>query len=139
MKEWRSGKYVPKGCYPCKELDICSLGCREAAKIRTGSYELQDPWSKKVIKKDRRDISDVQLDPDQKMSVFKNTKFRREENGYLLFSSNSHSVAYINFEFFTALSYLVSKETFSLNQLKSETGNDFSSIVYNHLTYVVGG
>ncbi len=132
MSNWRNGTYVPEHCMPCKELEICSLGCREAAKIRKGSYTEPDPWvSGKVLTKNRQQEKDFELDEDTFLKVSERVKFREEKEGYLVFCSDTHSVVYLNPPFFKLLIGLKRMGEFTINSIKKESSseNEFSNIV----------
>ncbi|MBP6857261.1 radical SAM protein [Candidatus Pacearchaeota archaeon] len=120
MKSWREGKYIPKECHKCEEMSICSFGCREAAKIETGSYSKMEPWATEPLKENRKEIKVVSIPQDKELKVIPNLRFRKEKRGYFVFSPRDHSAIYANEELFKVLSSLYNRGKFTLGELNKE-------------------
>ncbi|MEK6832412.1 MAG: radical SAM protein [Nanoarchaeota archaeon] len=130
MKPWREGKYVPENCQTCAEMEICSFGCREAAKIENGSYSGLEPWATKPLKENRKKIIINSPPDDIELRIISNLRFRKEKRGYFVFSPRDHSAIYANEELFKVLSFLSQKEKFKLDNLKKESeGLGLSNII----------
>ena len=123
MREWRDGSFVPKKCYHCAELDICSLGCREAGKIKKGAHNSSDPWSQEPLQKNRR-IPEVSFIEDNKiLKVPDKIKYRKEGKDYAIYCSNTHSIILINQDFFDLVKNLYSRESFTIENLAERLGD----------------
>lgn len=120
MQDWRKGDYIPKDCFNCQELEICSLGCREAAKIETGSYNGTDPWANTSLKENRKKLLNFELDGKENFRIVKNLRFREEKKGYFLFSSRDHSALYANPSLFRIISTLSKMGDFNIQQIKEK-------------------
>ena len=123
MQEWRGGSFVPEKCYPCAELDICSLGCREAGKIKGGSYDNPDPWSQEPQQENRRT---PEMEPVKEKKILKipdRIKYRKEGEDYAVYCSNTHSIVLINPDFFDLVKDLFSREGFTVEGLSEELGD----------------
>jgi radical SAM protein with 4Fe4S-binding SPASM domain len=131
MGKWRDGSYIPSECNPCTELKICSLGCREAARIEKGSYADQDPWAKDIILESRKQKEDDELEKNAIFRIPEKIRFRRESEGFAVFCSNTHSIVYLNEPFFDVLKNLYERENFTVEGLQKEFGkeHDFPNIV----------
>jgi len=123
MKKWRDGSFVPEKCYPCAELDVCSLGCREAGKIKEGSHNSPDPWSKNPVQINRKVQQERSIARDKRLSIPDKIKYRKEGEDYSVYCSNTHSVILINPEFFSLIKNLYSRESFTINDLSEEFGD----------------
>jgi len=122
MKGWRNGNFVPRQCSNCNELELCSLGCREAAKTKCGSYKGLDPRALPENIQDTRKILRriPEVDTSTKFSVIGGLKYRNEKKGMLIFSPRNSAVAYMNQQFFNFLIYLKKKDCFTIDELSSE-------------------
>lgn len=120
MKEWRDGSFVPEKCYPCAELDVCSLGCREAGKIKEEDHKSPDPWSKNPVQMNRKVQQEISIARDKKLRIPDKIKYRKEGEDYAVYCSNTHSVILINPEFFSLIKNLYSRESFTINNLSEE-------------------
>jgi len=130
MKPWRDGKYVPKECHECAEMSVCSFGCREAAKIESGSYSSLEPWARKPLNENRKKVKIASIPEDTELRVIPNLRFRKEKRGYFVFSPRDHSAIYANEELFRVLSSLYQKGKFRLGDLKKgEEGLGLSNII----------
>jgi len=124
MGKWRNGSFVPKKCYSCAELNICSLGCREAGKIKEGTYSSPDPWSQEPLQKNRK-IPEIHFIEDNKtLKIPDKIKYRREGKNYAVYCSNTHSVILINQDFFDLVKNLYSRESFTIKSLAKEVGDE---------------
>lgn len=128
MKEWRDGSFVPEKCYPCAELDVCSLGCREAGKIKNGSHNSPDPWSKNPVYVNRKKEEEVCLNENGKYVVENKIKYRKEGENYALFGSKGHAVVLINPGFFDLIKILQNKDNFSVKNLSENLGDKSKAI-----------
>ncbi len=134
MEPWRKGNYIPEDCYECAENDVCSFGCREAAKIETGTYSGMEPWATGPLEKKQRKINIQELSEKERLRIIPNLRFRKEKRGYFVFSPRDHSAVYINKEFFKILSFLNQKEGFVINDLKKKYEN--SNGLFNIIKYL---
>ncbi len=123
MKEWRDGSFVPEKCYPCAELDICSLGCREAGKIKKGLHSSPDPWSKNPVQMNRKTTEEVILKENEIYVIPNKIKYRKEGDDYALFGSRGHAVVLMNTDFFNLVRILQNKENFTLKNLSEDLGS----------------
>jgi radical SAM protein with 4Fe4S-binding SPASM domain len=134
MGEWRDGSFVPKKCYPCAELDICSLGCREAGKIKEGSHNSSDPWSQEPLQKNRR-IPEIHfIEENKTLKIPDKIKYRKEGRDYAIYCSNTHSVILINQDFFDLVKDLYSRESFTIKNLAEELGD--KNMVKNTINFL---
>lgn len=124
MGEWRDGSFVPEKCYPCAELDICSLGCRDAGKIKGGYHKSPDPWSQNPLEINRRVSEDVSINDTKDLRIPDKIKYRKEGGDYAVYCSNTHSVILVNQEFFNLIRDLYSRESFTIKGLTKETGDE---------------
>ncbi len=120
MSEFRDGSFVPEKCELCSELASCSLGCREASKTHFGNYAAEDPWTvgfgpleKKMNLKD--DV--VNFNENDKFSMIKDIKYRKEGDNYLLFSQSTYAMAIVNNSFFSIIQHLNKLNSFTINTL----------------------
>ncbi|MBU3907460.1 MAG: radical SAM protein [Nanoarchaeota archaeon] len=134
MKEWRDGSFVPERCYPCAEIDICSLGCREAGKTKKGFYNSPDPWSQNPSEKNRRISEVVSIDENQALKIPDKIKYRKEGEDYAVYCSNTHSVILVNKDFFDLIKTLYSRKDFTIKSLSEEWGD--KSIVESTIKFL---
>jgi radical SAM protein with 4Fe4S-binding SPASM domain len=136
MKEWRDGSFVPKKCYPCAELDICSLGCREAGKIKNVNHNSPDPWSRNPLGVNRRINEEIKINENDVLKIPDKIKYRKEGEDYAIYCSNTHSVVLINQEFFNLIKNLYSRDSFTINSLNNEMKDKDKAMVDNTIKFL---
>lgn len=134
MFEWRTEKFLPSECNSCSELDLCSIGCREAANYKFGSYNQKDPRANiDNVKNSRKPISKaINIKPRQKFKIVEGIKFREEQNGKLLFSPENSGIVYLNDSLFNFILYLKENQPFSVEDLNSTLNEE----VYNTINFL---
>jgi hypothetical protein len=122
MIGWRDGRYVPKKCTSCAELKTCSLGCREAARLKEGDYNGLDPWActDNALSSPPKEPEEIFVDPKTNLAITPGLKYRKENQGYLIFSSENHSISYVNPAFFKFIKFLRKKGRFTIKELEIE-------------------
>ncbi len=125
MAEWSTNKYYPLKCTDCRNNTKCSMGCREAAKTKNGSFSSLDPRAKYETPlgemEEKRTFE--KLDKSMRLTIIKDVKFRCEEKGMLLYSPKKGSLIYVNRDFFKYILFLNSKDWFSINSLSGYDEN----------------
>lgn len=130
LRPWRDGKYIPKECHLCEERNLCSYGCREAAKVNSGEYSNMEPWATKPISTNRKKLDIPEVPKDVYLRIVPNLRYRKEAKGYFIFSPRDHSGIYANEELFKILVFLSKEERFKLEDLEnSKEGKRWSNIV----------
>ena len=121
MSEWRDGSRIPLKCKPCAELELCSTGCREAAKMKTGSYQGMDIWTNEAIQITRNiPVAKKQLSDYDVFRVAPGLKIREEKEGYSIFNSNTHSIIYATPDLLNFILNLKQRKNFTLKELIEE-------------------
>lgn len=89
MSDWRSGEYLPAKCTGCKYLQKCTGGCRMDAKFH-GNISGMDPHANPANSNDldalcQNTEAPVEIAGDQRLSVRKDVRLRKEETGYFTY------------------------------------------------------
>ena len=124
MNNWRDGSYAPDECGQCREVEVCSLGCREAARIVNGSYKCLDPWAMGKLNKNRKIYPETPLDRKTSLMISKGIRFRGEGDGYFVYDAPSHSILHMDKNLFGLLTKLNSRKNFTLEDVENEFGDN---------------
>jgi len=130
LSPWRAGEYIPDECNLCGERNICSYGCREAARIDGGEYSSMEPWAIGPVSENRKKLAIPEVPTGVDLRIIPNLRFRKESRGYFVFSPRDHSAIYANDDLFRALIVLNKMKRFRVEEMKKgEKGREWSNII----------
>jgi len=92
ISEWREVISTPAGCEGCAFIADCGGGCRVASKLCCDDYSGRDPWAVKSVKNYRRKVVLRDFDPDSSYRLPSNVRWRKENQGFLLYFDAGHLV-----------------------------------------------
>lgn len=133
MGQWRDGEFIPIKCSECKKMIDCSMGCREAAKTKSGSYSELDPRSNilNIPNNIKTEKKLVELNENTRLKIVKGIKYRHEKHGILLYSQITSSILYVNEQLYNIICSLSKLEYFTLKSvlLENKMNNEINNII----------
>ena len=92
IAQWREDISAPAECKDCAFIIDCCGGCRVASKLCCDDYSAKDPWARNPVNNYRRKVVFSDFDPDCSYRLLSDLRWRKENEGFLLYFDAGHLV-----------------------------------------------
>ncbi len=117
MHEWRTGSFIPDECRGCSAEYVCKGACRTEAKAVFGNLNSKNPsMTEKLKLKKEQPVFNLDKYRTKQLRVTENLKYRKEGEGYMLYSP-PYNFVYVNQDQLELLAFLLKESTFTIHAL----------------------